>query len=274
MPTFTLQDLAKRFKGKLSSCEVYDSNVCTTRSVPSRPWELEIVSGEPFNEQLKFTYRGRKVTILANNTYIHGWAAGTFASMPFSLNLKQNVGFRSEFAGTLSTDNDPHPIFTEDGKVSSAQRRALDKPELHSLVQLAHLQEGESLYFTRGEIGFYLKQMHDSDRAGDLINKIIDLATRVEIVEEELKLELLPVQFHAVIPMIKKWAVTDDSDRGDLWDAAPNGVLRLLVDEVFPHLQAINSFLDSFGDEPPTEEAAALGRLAECAVEAKERLGT
>ncbi|HUA21744.1 MAG TPA: hypothetical protein VMU80_16960 [Bryobacteraceae bacterium] len=270
--TAILQDLAKRFKGKLSSCRVYDANVCTTRSVPGRPWELELVSGEPLTEQLKLTHRERKVSVLANNAYIHGSAAGTFAGRPFTVNAKQRVVFRSEFADTLSVGAARYPVFTEDGKVSSEQRNLLGRPELLSLVAQVGLQEGESLYFTRGEIGFYLKPTGDSDRVGGLIAQVVELAEKVGTIEEGPKLELLPVQFHPLIPMIKKWAVTDDSERNDLLDTTPRPVLRSLVDEVSPYLEAISSFLDSFGQKAPTEEAASLGRLAECVVEAKQLL--
>lgn len=269
--TAILQDLAKRFKGKLSSCEVYDANVCTTRAVPGRPWELEVVSGEPLVEQLKFTYRQRKVSILANNTFIHGSAAGAFANRPFTINAKQKVVVRSEFAETLSVGAFRYPVFTEDGKLSLEQRSLLGRPELVSLVALLGLQEGESLYFTRGEIGFYLKPTGDSHRIDGVIAHVVGLAEKIEAVEEGPKLELLPDEFHPLIPMIKRWAVTDDSERSDLLEATPKLVLRALVDEVFPYLEAINSFLDSFG-ELPTEEAASLGRLAECAVEAKQLL--
>lgn len=94
----------------------------------------------------------------------------------------------------------------------------------------------------------------------------------MEAVEQGPKLELLPVQFHPIIPMIKKWAVPDDLERNDLLDSVPKSVLRSLADEVSPYLETINSYLDSFGEMPPTEEAVSLGRLAECALEARQRL--
>jgi hypothetical protein len=272
MPTESnvLQELAKRFKGRLSQCQVYDANVCTSRSVPGRPWELLPVSGEPFFQMLRFTCRGRKVTVLANRTYVHGAANGTFASMPLTINAKQML-FRSEFACALHVGGQRYAVFTEDGKVSSVQKYALSRPELTSLVKESGLQEGESLYFTKGEIGFYLKRP-GTDRTIGIIDQVIQLAANVENDEEELNLELLPVQFHAIIPTIKRWAVADDSERDDLLSTTPEVVLRSLTDEVIPYLDAIDSYLDSFRGEAPTEQAAALGRLAECALEAKQRL--
>ena len=266
-----LRELAKRFKGKLSQCEVYDANVCTTRAAPGRPWELVPVSGEPFFQRLTFTYKGRKVTVLANNTYARGAASGTFASRPFTINAKQKVVFRSEFADALFVGGERYPVYTEDGKVSSDQKYLLSRPELVTLVEQSGLREGESLYFTKGEIGFYLKRP-DTDRMSGAIDRVIELAGKVEIAEEELNLELLPVQFHPIIPMIKKWALTDDSDRNDLLATTPEAVLRSLTEEVFPYLSAIDSYLDSFQGGAPTEQAVALGRLAECALEAKQHL--
>jgi hypothetical protein len=264
-----MRELARRFKGKLSQCEVYDANVCATRSVPDKAWELLPVSGEPFFRRLRFTCKGRKVTVLANNTYTHGAAGGTFASRPFTINTKQMVGFRSEFADDLSVGGEQYPVFTEDGKVSSDQKHLLSRPELVSLIEQSRLRGGESLHFNRGEIGFYLKRP-DTDRVSGAIDRMIELAEKVEIAEGEPNLELLPVQFHPIIPMIKKWALADDSERSDLLAATPEAVLRSLTDEVFPYLGAINSYLDSFRGGPPTEQAAALGRLAECALEAKQ----
>jgi hypothetical protein len=266
-----LQELAKRFKGKLSQCEVYDSNVCTTRTKPGRPWELLPVSGEPFLKRLRFTFRGRRVAVLANSTYAQVAASGTFASRPFTINAKQKVAFRSEFAELLSVHGEQYPVFTEDGRVSSDQNYVLSQRELASLVEWSGLEEGESLHFTRGEISFYLKQP-DNDRISGAIDRVIELAEKVEIAKEELSLEQLPAQFHPIIPMIKQWALADDSERTDLLATASEAMLRRLTDEVLPYLDAIDAYLDSFRGGAPPEPAAALGWLAECALEAKECL--
>ena len=168
-----LEELARRFKaeGKLSQCKVYDANVCTTSVVPDRPWKLHPVSGEPFFQSLRFAYRGRKVAVLANNTYANGETSGTFASRPFSINAKQRA-LRSEFADALVVRGERYPVFTEDGKVSSDQKHLLSRPELVSLVEQCGLREGESLYFTKGEIGFYLK-CPDTDRISVAIDRMI-----------------------------------------------------------------------------------------------------
>ncbi len=268
-----LQELSKRLNGKLSKCEIYDANVCVTRSMPDRPWELIPVSGEPFSQQLQSTYRGRKVRVLENSDYANGNVKGVFASRPFSINAKQKAGFQSEYATNLTVGSKQYPIFTESGKLSSDQECVLGRPELASAVEESDLREGESLYFTKGEIGFYfhLKQT-TSDRVRRVVDRIVDLAGVVEIPEDKPNFKLLPAQFHPLIPLIERWGLGDDSDRSDLLDTAAESILRALIAEVEPYFEAIDSYLDSFKERPPTDQAVALGRLAECALEARYRL--
>jgi hypothetical protein len=271
MSTSILQELVRRFNGKLSRCEIFDANICTSRSMPDRPWELIPLSGEPFSQRLRCAYKERNVTVLENSAYANGAVKGTFASRPFSINAKQKVGFRSEYASTLTVGSRQYPVFAEVDKLSPDQERLIARPELVSLVEESNLQEGESLYFTRGEIGFYLKQP-TADRVSRVIDRAVDLAGKIEIAEQKPNLSLLPVQFQPLIPLMQRWAVSDDSDRNDLLEAAPVPVLRALIGEVEPYFGAIDSYLDSFREEPSTEQAAMLGRLAECALEAKRHL--
>src|SRR5262249_49686358 len=143
-PASALQELAKRFKGTLAQCKIYDANVCTTATVPDRPWELIAVSGEPFSERLRFVYRERKVIVLANNIYVSVTVKGTFSNRPFTINAKQKLGFKSEFAENLLVGGEQYPIFTENAKVSSAQKLLLSQAELRFLIADAALREGES----------------------------------------------------------------------------------------------------------------------------------
>lgn len=55
---------------------------------------------------------------------------------------------------------------------------------------------------------------------------ITPVVASLNTVEQGPKLELLPVQFHPIIPMIRKWAVPDDSERDDLLDSVSKSVLR------------------------------------------------
>ena len=266
-PISTIQELTKHFRGKLSSCELYDSNVCIIRSAPETPWELTLESGEPFIKRLRFVYRMHKIMLLANQIYLSGKIEGSFAPRPFTVNEKEKAGFRSEYAGYFSAIGKQYPIFTEDGSISTAQRNILRRPELISLVEQSNLKNGESLHFSKAEISFYLMQP-GRDRVTQIIDEIINLADRAAVSEYKLDLNLLPVQFHPLIPLIEEWAVDDDYDRDDLISNAQKQALLTLIHKVDPYLGSIDSYLGFFREELP-QEAAALGRLAECALEAR-----
>jgi hypothetical protein len=133
------------------------------------------------------------------------------------------------------------------------------------------LREGESLHFTKGEIGFYVKR-RTADFLNSVIDSVIDLAAEVECPKEPLNMKGMPLQFQSLAPLIAKWALPDDSERKDLLDMTSDLALRALIMEVSPYLRAIDWYLASFGNSPPSEEAMALGRLAEATLEAKQRL--
>jgi hypothetical protein len=273
MPTNMLQLLAERYGGKLSNCKIYDSTVCTYHPDAERPWKLIVQSGEPFSRRLQFTHKERRLIVLENRDYVNGRVNGSFASGRLSINAKLGAGFRSVQASTLTLGGHHYPIYCKAPGLSSDQEDLLRRPELISLVEDSGLREGESLFFTQGDMGFYLRNSL-VDRIVRAMDRLVNLARQTEIPEEKLNLDPLPAQFHPLIPLIERWAVDDDSDRNDLLETVSKSLLQALVAEVEPYFEAIDSYLDSFHQKSPPEHAAALGRLAECALEATQHLTT
>ncbi len=81
-------------------------------------------------------------------------------------------------------------------------------------------------------------------------------------------MDRLPPEFQFLIPLIRKWAESDDHLRSDLIDQAGGASLRELADNVVPLFDSINTYLNRLGKELP-EAAIALQTLAECASEAQ-----
>lgn len=266
-PMNVIQDISKQFNGKLARCQCYDANVCDTRALPDKPWVLVPIVGEPFSQELRFVHRKRAVNIFANSAYVQGMVKGTIASRQLSINVKQKIASRSHFAGTLSIAGLQYPIFTQDGRLTPDQDALIGQSKFLVLMSKIGLGPEESVHFNRDEVSFYLLRPETN-----LVTRVIDLAIDFievfNIPEDKLNLKLLPVQFHPLIPLVERWGLSDDSDRTEQLAQAPEEVLRQLIENVNPYLVAIDSYLDSFRKAPPTEEGAALGRLAECALEA------
>ena len=62
-------------------------------------------------------------------------------------------------------------------------------------------------------------------------------------------------------------AITDDFERDELIEGLSTKQRNNLIKAIEPKLEAINSFLDTFGDKPLTEGAIGLQCLAELTIE-------
>jgi len=100
------------------------------------------------------------------------------------------------------------------------------------------------------------------------IDTLVDLVNKYDtLFQKEVKIKIfrknIPENLHPLIPLIKKWSVSDDSDREQLVDEATEKEKKRLVKTVAPYMPEINKFLDSFEDGVLSDEAILFGNLAE-----------
>jgi hypothetical protein len=88
--------------------------------------------------------------------------------------------------------------------------------------------------------------------------------------DDDVDLTELPEQFHPLIPLIERWAISDDAQRSAAMAGASDEDKRALLAAVAPQFDAIDAYLDEHDD---LEVAAYLGTLAEAAAEAAVELG-
>lgn len=67
--------------------------------------------------------------------------------------------------------------------------------------------------------------------------------------------------------MLNKWCIPDDVERTKLMQKTSKKKKQELISIVNPLLPQINVFLDSFGNEPLSDEAILLGDLAQLVCE-------
>ena len=267
-PKSVLQQLRKTFKGRLSRCTAFDPNVCAYHAKPDRPWELIATEGQPFLRELRFAYRKRNVVMYENENYVRVSVRGEFTGRRFTVNAKDPFNHRWTSAGNVAAGARSNPVFTPDGILSEHEENLFRRPEFIALLIQTDMRDGESMQFAQDSIRVYLK-VPTVEHVHAVIDCLIELVDKIEVLEEPLNLMSLPARFHALIPLIRKWAISDDEDRTDLLRAASRAALKKMVEEVSPYFEEIGSYLASFGETPPPEAACALGTLAECFMEAE-----
>ena len=77
----------------------------------------------------------------------------------------------------------------------------------------------------------------------------------------------LPIELKQILLKYETLAITDDFERDELIEGLSTKQRNNLIKAIEPKLEAINSFLDTFGDKPLTEGAIGLQCLAELTIE-------
>jgi hypothetical protein len=263
-----VRQLAQQVGTKTKPINLYDRNVCLGERVAGRPWESVVLSGEVFCLQLRYLHEGRRVRIFANRQFVNASIAGSFnVGAILSVN-QQNAVELMRPAGNCLIGGRRYPLFTKSGHLELKHEMLLAHPMLAALLESSCLRIGESLHFFDDEITIYLDKPTLA-RLREAVARMTGLAAAIQVPEKEMDLASLPLQFHPLIPLIKKWGVADDGERERFLSEQSSVARKRFVEAVAPYLHSIDSYLDSFGERQPSEAAAALGRLAECAVEAK-----
>ena len=73
----------------------------------------------------------------------------------------------------------------------------------------------------------------------------------------ELRVENVPEDLRHLVPLAEKWGIGDDVERAEFIDRASAGDRRALVQAITPHQSRVTAWLDSFGTDPMSDEAAA-----------------
>jgi len=268
-PISQLRALAKAEKRPVRSVNMFDPDVCFEFNM------AEALNGaEPPPDRLRYEvrlpYAERRFAIRASDRYLAIEVRGDFATGVVSINRPSN--FMAFFYGEMRRSGSvgDHPIFVP---LNDGDPGALQVPEVREAILTLRLKSYESLTIYRNGISAYVRPRPDRPLTG-LLSTLAKLASDLPPDETKpLPLSDLPDQFRPLIPLIRKWGITDDSDRTERLEGASRRQLGGLVRRVRPLFEAINAYLAGLPADLPVS-AAALGSLAEAAAEAKLMLET
>jgi len=132
-------------------------------------------------------------------------------------------------------------------------------------LQHFELSANESVFIYQNGIRVALSSTRNIVTAVDIL---VGLVNKYDtLFKKDVKTKIfrknIPANLHPLIPLIKKWSVSDDRDREQLVDEATENGKKRLVKTVAPYMPEINKFLDSFKDGVLSDEAILFGNLAE-----------
>ena len=73
----------------------------------------------------------------------------------------------------------------------------------------------------------------------------------------DMQAEGVPVNLRHLISLAEKWGIGDDVERGEFIEAASAEERQALLEAITPHQREITGWLDTFGANPLSDEAAA-----------------
>ncbi len=104
------------------------------------------------------------------------------------------------------------------------------------------------------------------------LDKIIDLLVEnntsfKEDATQKIDLKNIPDNLKALLPLLKKYSVSDDSERSELVEQMSNNRKAALIRTVDPLMSEIEAYLDSGANKVFTHEASLISDLAELVAE-------
>lgn len=265
-----LNEVARKLGKRTSSLNLSDPQV---NHYP-HSWR-DVFSNKPappdtFTRKLSFRAEGLQVTLRVNDEYLVADIRGKFGSdviCSFVNNTK--FGSSRKVANKLLCKTYGHKIFLASYSKTDKMVLFLHNPSFQQFVKRLRLSQKESLHFWDGQAILYL-QRFSWEEVSTTLSILYDLLLLLPLRQEETpQFDELPENFQKLVPLIKRWGVTDDNDRSEKVSKASSITLNRLVATVKPKFRAINSYLDTFGANPLPEHAILLGALAECATEAQ-----
>lgn len=244
--------LAMQLRGKVKPCECYNPNL-----------------GEVAYHSLLARLRGYRVEALLGKSLVALVASGFDSEISFSLNAPDRICLLDKRLRPAPADI-PHPVYVSasDSRTTAAWLRMTENGRFLSAFCLS---SRESIQVYRNAVSM----IGSPDRATEsTLGRLCDLADRVRVPAQDgvvdgvpFDVDRMPRVFASLRGWIRRFAIGDDHIRGEVLAGVSAMERALMRTQVEPLLPQIDAFLDSFGDQPLSNEAILLGRLAEAVTE-------
>ena len=195
----------------------------------------------------------------------------TYSGLGFSINRPDKIFL---FTQPNKIDGFPLIVYTERGHFDP-QNEAFPKfwQSFSAVLNDFKLTVSEGVFFYSNIVIFALDAERDLAKS---LDKIIDFVIENNSVfrkepKKRINVKNIPENLKPLLPLLKKYSVSDDSERDELVDQMSNSSKTALIDAVDPLMPEIEAYLDSLGHKVFTHEASLISDLAELVAELRNK---
>jgi hypothetical protein len=225
-------------------------------------WNL---NGNSFRVIIARDYKGYKIEV---NEFENLFQIGikVESDLAFSINNPDKI---FGFTDPTSIGDFPYKVYFSDSKNDlNLLQQSEFSPFWNSFaakIRELELSKNESIFIYNNVIYLAISPKRS---LVPIVDYVIDLINNNGSIFQKAKngkiyAKNIPENLRHLIPLLKKWSISDDSEREQLIEETSEKQKNKLVNSIYPLMREINEFLDSFQDSPLTNEAILLGNLAE-----------
>jgi hypothetical protein len=247
-PFGVLRRLRIQFKGRVSTTNLNDID-------------------RPLTKVLRAKYRGHRVRIWANETFLVLEIFGAYLTIG-GLRLKLAIPAPSKggLVRFLEVNARNYGIYSMVGPLGATMQSFLECDVLARVLERVGIADDESMVIYSSQIRVRLVTP-SMERVLDTIDAILDLLPESEAAEKR-EYGDLPPEFAPLIPLLTVWDLSDDEDRWQKVKRSSKATRKRLIETVDPFMAGISAYLDSFNGREMSDSASALDSLAQAAMEA------
>ena len=265
----TLNEIARKLGKRSSPLNLIDPQV--SRS----PWDWGIIKTngpvptDHFSRKVTYKSNNLQITLRVNDEYLVVDIKGSFGDSIFCSFVQKCVHWGSliELASPTICREYECKVFSKPNLLNA--NSLLQNPLFQQYVKSLHLSQKESLHIGNDYASLYLQRFTSENvlTTLEIFHNLLALLPKSSSSVENF--EDVPEEFRTLIPLIRKWAISDDLTREEKINKASTATLIRFVQTMIPYFQAINNYLDSFENTQFPDHALLLSTLAECATEAQ-----
>jgi hypothetical protein len=148
-----------------------------------------------------------------------------------------------------------------------------NETETAALLAQMELLQGERLFVWQNAAELFVLPRDTSSMWNrlDILCKLVGTLPPDTQVKQRLSKADVPMDLRAALPLLSRWAISDDQTREERIGRARTPSLVALRDAVVPLLGRIDAYIEGFGPTPP-KSATRFGDLAQAAIEARQEV--